>query len=161
METLNKFTAYNDVYQKPLERQTILNNYSTETIERVWEAFSKSIAINFQMGKGTHVHKFGSFTFTNPEVNLEGTTNQFNRDNKARKPVFLVSNDFVERLKSGIYGSNGIIYYTQKLNNNISHVKVNFTQIALNAGINKDDCVTIFDHYIKAIGDSIVNVFIN
>jgi hypothetical protein len=158
METLNKFTAYNELYPRQVERQTILNNYSSETIDRVWEAFSKSIITNYQMGKGTHVHKFGIFTFTNTDVNLEGTTNQFNRDNKSRKPVFIVSSDFVERLRPGIYGTNGIIYYTQKLNNNISHVKVNHAQIALTAGIRKEDCFTILDHYIKAIGDSIIKV---
>jgi hypothetical protein len=141
-----------------INREAVLTKYNFDTIEKVWEAFCKSIATNYQLGKGTSIHKFGTFTFTNTEVNLEGTTNQFNRDNKARKPIFIVSNDFVERLKPGIYGTNGLIYYTQKVNNNISHIKINYSQIAFTSNVAKEDCLGILEHYIKLIGDNIIQV---
>jgi nucleoid DNA-binding protein len=142
------------------ERRTILAAFSNEAIERTWESFCKFIAQNYEIGKGTIIHKFGAFTFTNTEVNLEGTTNQFNRDQKARKPVFIVSSDFVERLKAGIFNTGGIIYYTQKINNNISHVKLNYAHIAMSTGLKKEDCSTIIEYILKSICDSIVSVII-
>jgi hypothetical protein len=65
------------------------------------------------------------FTFTANEVNLEGTTNQFQRDHKARKPVFIVSSDFIDRLKPGQSTPQGMVYYNQKQNNSLNHIKIN------------------------------------
>jgi hypothetical protein len=168
METFrNTFTnvMFKDTFNKlskggPLNRTEILNNYNTDLVDRAWELLCKSIAQNYQSGKGTVIPKFGTFTFNNSEVNLEGTTNQFNRDLKSKKPVFVVSSDFVERLKPGMFGNGGIIYYTQKLNNSLGHVKVNHAQIAYSLGIKKDDCYVILDNLIKLIGDSIIRVIL-
>ncbi len=93
----------------------ILQNYPTEMIDASWDNLALFILENYQSGKGTIIKGFGTFTFTNIEYSLEGTTNQFDRDLKKRKPVFIVSNEFVEYLKPGIYSNkSGLIYYTQK-----------------------------------------------
>lgn len=139
-----------------IHRAEILKSYSPELINKVWEVFSKQILKNYQFGKGTFIPKFGIFTFNNIEVNLEGTTNQFDRDNKPRRPVFVVSSDFVERLKPGMYTNTGLVYYTQKKNNSVGHVKVNFSEIAFSLNITKEECVTILDNLIKFIGEAIM-----
>jgi hypothetical protein len=168
METFrNTFTntMFKESYNKlnksnPMNRTEILNNYNTELIDRAWELLCKSIAQNYQSGKGTVIPKFGTFTFNNSEVNLEGTTNPQNRDLKAKKPVFVVSSDFVERLKPGMFGNGGIIYYTQKINSNIGHVKLNYAQISYSLNIKKEDCFVILDNLIRFIADSILRVLV-
>jgi len=142
----------------PVKRLDILKNFSEETVTKSWEIFSKYISKNYHSGKGTSIPKFGVFTFTANEVNLEGTTNQFERDHKARKPVFVVSNDFVEKLKPGQTTPNGMVYYNQKQNNNMNHVKINYAEMAYSLNMKKEDCFTLIDNYIKFIGDSIVAV---
>ncbi len=165
METENKIKSTKGIFAQSMQqfnssgqisRQDILNKISSEAISACWAVFSKAILRNYQSGKGTSIPKFGTFTFNNAEVNLEGTTNQFSRDIKAKKPVFIVSSDFVERLKPGISSSNGIIYYTQKQNSNTSHVKVNYSEMAFSLDFKKEDLVTVIDNIIKFIGDSIV-----
>ena len=69
------------------------------------------IAQNYESGRGTSIKGFGVFTYTSSEVNLEGTTNQYNRDKKGKKPVFIVSKEFNEYLKPGQY--NQSITYEQ------------------------------------------------
>src|SRR4051812_24843169 len=102
-----------------IRREDILNTYSNEIVSKCWEVFSKFILKNYQAGKGTVIPKFGTFTFNNVEFSLEGTTNQFDRDIKPRKPVFIVSSEFVEKLKPGIFANTGLVYYIQKKNNNV------------------------------------------
>lgn len=142
----------------PIKRLDILKNFSEEKLVEAWEVFCKYIAKNFQSGKGTNIPKFGVFTFTATEVNLEGTTNQFQRDNKARKPVFIVSTDFLDKLKPGQSTPSGMIYYNQKQNSSLNHVKINYAEIAYSLNMKKEDCHTLLDTYIKFIGDSINNV---
>jgi len=142
----------------PIKRLDILKSFSEDKIAEAWEVFCKYIAKNYLTGKGTTIPKFGVFTFTANEVNLEGTTNQFQRDHKARKPVFIVSSDFIERLKSGQSTAQGIVYFNQKQNNSLNHVKVNYAELAYSINMKKEDYFTLLDNYIKFIGDSIVNV---
>jgi hypothetical protein len=93
----------------------ILSNYPEEMINACWDNLSRSILENYQSGKGTMIKGFGTFTFTNVEYSLEGTNNQYYRDIKRRKPVFIVSTEFVEYLKPGMYTKKGgLLYYTQK-----------------------------------------------
>ena len=143
---------------QPIKRADILNSFSEDLISKAWEVFSKFIAKNYLSGKGTSIPKFGVFTFSANEVNLEGTTNQFQRDLKARKPVFIVSSDFVEKLKPGQSTPNGMVYYNQKQNNNMNHVKINYAELAFSLNLKKEDYFTIIDNYIKFIGDSIISV---
>ena len=139
-----------------INRTDILSSYSEETLALVWKTFSTFVAKNYTSGKGTYIKSFGTFTFTNVEYSLEGTTNQYFRDIKLRQPVFIVSDEFVEGLKPGQYKkSGGLVYYTQKPNNNISIVKMNFAELAFGTSISKEEYSNAFLHIIKEMGDLI------
>ena len=136
--------------------EDILSNYPKTTIDKCWILFSKSIIENYQKGKGTFIKNFGTFTFTNVEYNLEGTTNEYNRDIKRRRPVFIVSNDYIDYIKPGTYTEkNGMIYYTQKINKNISIVKLNFAKLSYGGNISKEEIFTIINSIIKNMSDKI------
>jgi len=136
--------------------QEILSNYPNEIKDKCWLNLSRCIIENYHSGKGTSIKGFGTFTFTNVEYNLEGTTNQYNRDIKPRYPVFLVSNEFVDYLKPGIYTEkSGLIYYTQKLNNQVPIIKLNLAKISYGANISKEECFTIISSTIKLMADQI------
>ena len=94
----------------------------------------------------------------NPEYNLEGTTNQYKRDLKLRRPVFIVSNEFLDFLKPGQFTKRGgLIYYTQKLNNKVNLVKFNFTELAFALNISKEECKNIITTIIKDMADEIIS----
>ena len=118
--------------------EDILSNYSQEILDKCWENLSRSIIENYQSGKGTFIKGFGTFTFTNVDYSLEGTTNQYTRDIKSRRPVFIVSNEFIDYLKPGIYTEkSGLLYFIQPVNNNIPIVKVNYAKISYGTNISK------------------------
>ena len=103
----------------PLRREKVLSKFTQEELDSCWESLSIAIIQNYQRGKGTLIKDFGTFTFKGTEINLEGTTNEIFRDKKERLPVFLVSKEFNENLKSGEYTKQyGIRYYTNKENKN-------------------------------------------
>ena len=134
----------------------ILSNYPEDMLNACWNNLSRFILENYQSGKGTMIKGFGTFTFTNVEYSLEGTTNQYNRDIKKRKPVFIVSQEFVEYLKPGMYNKKGgLLYYTQKINNSVSTVKVNYAKISYGINISKEECFTIISTTFKLMGDQI------
>ena len=134
----------------------ILSNYPKEVIDNCWLVFSQAIIENYLKGKGTFIKNFGTFTFTNEEYSLEGTTNQYKRDIKKRCPIFIVSKDFIDYLKPGIYSDKyGLIYNTQSENKNISIIKLNLTKISLALNISKEEVYTIISSIIKNMGDSI------
>ena len=136
--------------------QEILSNYPHEVIDKCWLNLSRSIIENYNSGKGTFIKGFGTFTFTNVEYDLEGTTNQYDRDIKPRIPLFLVSNEFVDYLKPGIFTEkSGLIYYTQKLNNKVPIIKVNYAKISYGANISKEECFTIISSTIKLMADQV------
>ena len=136
--------------------EDILSNYPQEMINACWNNLSRSILENYQSGKGTIIKGFGTFTFTNIEYSLEGTTNQYSRDLKKRNPVFIVSNELVEYLKPGIYtNKSGLLYYTQKINNSVPIVKVNYAKISYGLNISKEECFTIISTTFKLMGDQI------
>ena len=139
-------------------RNSLLNNYSQEVIDACWESLSINVIQNYQRGKGTSIKDFGIFSFKGPDVNLEGTTNEYIRDKKPREPVFLVSKDFNNEFKIGEYTKqNGIRYYNQKDKKNISIVKLNIAEIAFTLSLPKDEVGNILKHYIKYIGELICN----
>ena len=136
--------------------QEILSNYPNEVIDKCWINLARFIIENYQSGKGTFIKGLGTFTFSNIEYNLEGATNQYNRDIKPRIPLFLISNEFVDYLKPGIFTEkSGLIYYTQKLNNKVPIVKVNYAKISYGANISKEECFTIISSTIKLMADQI------
>ena len=149
------FGAFN--HKGEINHTDILNSYSPKILEQTWTQVSNFIKKNYESGKGTFIKGFGSFTFMNPEYNLEGTTNQYRRDLKLRRPVFIVSNEFLDFLKPGQFTKRGgLIYYTQKLNNQVNLVKFNFTELAFALNISKEECKNIITTIIKDMADEIV-----
>ena len=142
-----------------MSRENILKSFNQPIINKAWEALCVNIAQNYQSGRGTYIKGFGVFTYISPEVNLEGTTNQYSRDKKAIKPVFIVSKEFNEYLKPGQYNYNSghLIYFTQKQNNSLSHVKLNLAEIAYSMGIKKEECSLIIQNIILYIDNAIRN----
>ena len=150
------FGAFN--HKGEINHVDMLNSYSPKILEESWIQLSNFIKKNYEAGKGTLIKGFGAFTFTNPEYNLEGTTNQYKRDLKLRRPVFIVSNEFLDFLKPGQFTKRGgLIYYTQKLNNNVNLVKFNFTELAFSLNISKEECQNIITTIIKEMADEIIN----
>ena len=148
------FGAFN--HWGTINRKDILSSYSKEVLETVWSIFTKFIIKNYECGKGTFVKNFGTFTFTNPDYSLEGTTNQLKRDVKIRRPVFIVSNEYLDFLKPGIYTkAGGLIYYTQKLNHAINLVKINYAELSYGMNISKEEYMNILNNILKEMGEQI------
>ena len=141
-----------------LDRQVIISNYTQDTIDRCWKALSTNIAQNYYSGKGTYIKGFGTFTYNNYNVNLEGTTNQYIRDKKAKTPIFIVSNEFDDKLQPGEFTrQKGIICFNQKECKDISIVKLNYAEIAYSVSLSKDEVFNLIKHLINFIGDTIRN----
>ena len=150
---LTGYTMANNALE--INREVLLSNYTPEIINNAWSALCQFIAKNYHNGKGTVIKGFGTFTYDNYTVNLEGTTNQFIRDTKPRSPVFIVSPEFNDTIKPGKHTSNGIVYYTQQQNHTVNHVKVNYTEISYAISVSKDECANIIKHLLHHISESI------
>ena len=139
-----------------IDRGIMISNYTQETIDACWAALSTNIIQNYQKGKGTYIKNFGTFTYKAEEVNLEGTTNQYIRDKKPKSPVFIVSKEYNRNFAAGEYTKqNGIRYFTQKENKDISIVKLNFAQIAYSISMPKDEVVNLINNLISYMMESI------
>ena len=148
------FGAFN--HWGTINRGDILSSYSKEILETVWLLFTKFIIKNYESGKGTFVKNFGTFTFTNPDYSLEGTTNQLKRDVKIRRPVFIVSNEYLDFLKPGIYTkTGGLLHYTQKLNHAVNIVKINYAELSYGMNISKEEYMNILNHILREMGEQI------
>ena len=139
-----------------IDRGIMISNYTQETIDACWEALSTNIIQNYQKGKGTYIKNFGVFTYKAEDVNLEGTTNQYLRDKKPKSPVFIVSKENNRNFSAGEYTKqNGIRYFTQKENKDISIVKLNYAQIAYSISMSKDEVVNLINNLISYLMESI------
>ena len=156
--------AYSSTYRQlnqtgKQEGFTIMSNFKEDDVLQAWVQFCNLVSKNYEVGRGTIVPRFGTFTYQNSEVSLEGTTNQQQRDKKAKKPVFIVSSEFVEFSKPAIWTPlSGLIQYSQKKNSNMSHVKVNYAEISLGIGLSKGDTQTIIENTLRLVADSIKEV---
>ena len=149
------FGAFN--HWGTIDRGDILTSYNKQVLETAWILFTKYIIKNYESGKGTFIKNFCTFTFTNADYSLEGTTNQFQRDYKVKRPVFLVSNEFLDYLKPGQYTkAGGLIYYTQKLNHAVNIVKINYAELAYGMNISKEEYMNILNHILREMGDQIL-----
>ena len=148
------FGAFN--HKGRINRKDILSSYNPQILHDTWIQLSNYIRKNYESGKGTIIKGFGTFTFFNPEYNLEGTTNQFQRDLKLRRPIFIVSNEFLDFLKPGQFTKKGgLIYYTQKKNNKVNLVRINYSEIAFSLNISKEECNEIIKNIIGEMADEI------
>ena len=136
--------------------EDILSNYPKKIIDNCWNCLSRLIIENYLGGKGTYIKGFGTFTSTNIEIDLDGTTNKNLYDTKKRYPVFIVSKEFIDYIKSGIYTEkSGLIQYEQTKNGYIPIVKVNYAKISYGVNISKEECFTIISSIIKNMADKI------
>ena len=148
------FGAFN--HKGKIDRKDILSSYNPKVLENTWIQLSNYIRKNYESGKGTFIKGFGTFTFYSPEYNLEGTTNQLRRDLKLRRPLFIVSNEFLDYLKPGQFTKNGgLIYYTQKKNNSVNINKINYSEIAFSLNISKEECIEIIKNIIGEMAEQI------
>ena len=139
-----------------IDRGIMISNYTQETIDSCWAALSTNIVQNYQKGKATYIKNFGTFTFKPDSINLEGTTNQYSRDKKPKMPVFIVSKEYIRDLAAGEYTKqNGIRYYIQKENKDISIVKLNFAQIAYSISLSKDEAMNLINNLILYLMENI------
>ena len=138
-----------------LSREGLLSSIPNNTFNICWEALGNCILRNYQNGKATNISKFGSFTFTHSVINLEGSTNQFERDKKPINPVFIVSNEFCENIRPGIYSEKGISVYQDKSNNLVPHIKLNFAEIALSINMDRNEFQTIIEHILAFLRENI------
>lgn len=92
------------------------------------------IANQLRCGRGVIVPKFGSFTYSAPDVTLNGVTNPKQRDLARRRPVFIVSPNFNMggNLKTGIWFKEfGHIrpYNNKGVSGQMHLIKCNYTEI--------------------------------
>ena len=136
--------------------EDILSNYPKETIDKCWYFLARSIIENYLGGKGTYIKGLGTFTLTNIETDLDGTTNKQLYENKRRYPVFIVSNEFIDYIKAGIFTEkSGLIQYMQTKIGNLPIVKVNYAKISYGVNICKEECFNIISSIIKNMADKI------
>ena len=150
------FGAFN--HNGMINRKDILNSYDQNILKELWIQLCNYIIRNYETGKGTYIKGFGTFTFSDPELSTEGMTNQTDRDIKIklRKPVFIVSNEFAEFLKPGIYNDkNGLIPYNQKKYSSVNVKKINYHEIALALNISRDECCQIIKNILCDMGEEV------
>ena len=142
----------------PLKPQRVLEKYPQEELDACWEALCINIMQNYQRGKGTFIKGFGTFTFKNPDLNLEGTTNEVFRDKKLRYPIFIVSKEFNPNIKPGEFNPvSGIRYYIAKENKNINIINLNYSEIAFSLSMTRDKVEKIIKCLLLYINESILN----
>ena len=147
---------YHSTEMLPLNPEKLLEEFSQEELDACWEALCINIIQNYQRGKGTFIKGFGTFTFKNPELNLEGTTNEIFRDKKLRYPIFIVSKEFNPNIRPGEFNPvSGIRYFNIKENKNINVIKLNYSEIAFSLSMTKDKVCSIIKYLIFYINDSI------
>ena len=155
---LKNYRISNAFKGKQFTTEEILSKYSKEIIDQCWTSLTTNIIQNYQRGKGTYIKGLGVFTYKAPEVILEGTTNEFDRDKRLREPIFLVSKEFNDTFCAGEYNrQNGIKYFTQKESKDISILKLNYAEMAYSLSISKDELSNILKHLFLYINESIIN----
>ena len=139
-----------------LNRENILKSFPQSIINQAWNSLCQFVAQNYYAGKGTTIKGLGTFTFSNADVSLEGTTNQYSRDHRKRVPVFIVSKEFDEHLRLGQYTkTSGVIYYNQKQSNSVGHVRFNYAEIAYGMNISKEEVTIILQNEMQYMADSV------
>ena len=164
--SLDKYTSntfypsitHNSTELLPLKPENILQKFPQEELDSCWDSLCINIIQNYQRGKGTYIKSFGTFTFKNSEINLEGTTNEIFRNKKLKKPVFIVSKEFNNNLLPGEFNPvSGIRYYISKENKNINILNLNYSEIAFTLNMSKDKVNSIIKCLLSQINGSIIN----
>ena len=142
----------------PLNSEKILEKFPQEELDACWDVLCINVIQNYQRGKGTFIKGFGTFTFKNPDINLEGTTNEVFRDKKQKYPIFIVSKEFNPNISPGEYNPvAGIRYFTVRENKNINIINVNYSEIAFSLSISRDKVEKIIKCLLLYINESLLN----
>mgnify|MGYP000967653363 FL=1 len=91
----------------------------------------------------------------------KGTTNEIERNKQFRRPVFLVSKDFVKglELKPGVCIDGSITQLNHAAQNGkIPQVKLNFSEIADIAKVSNDVAKTCIDRTLRELNLRVKNV---
>jgi len=116
-----------------------------------------NILQKYQKGKGTYIKYFGTFTFKTDSLNLVDTINQYIHDKRSKIPDFIVSKGNIKDLAAGEYiMHNGIKYYIQKENKDISIFKLNFAQIAYSISSSKDEAMNLINNLILYLMENLI-----
>ena len=92
---------------------------------------------------------------------LKGVTNPQQRDVRLRRPVFLVSKEFVKGMNigTGIVSGGSLRPFSMKgAISGIGETKVNFTEIGIYAGVDKDNARVCVERVIKDLSEKTKNV---
>jgi hypothetical protein len=87
-------------------------------------------------------------------TNIQGTTNELSRNKEPRKPLFLINKDFIKGLdiKQGICTETSLIPYSLKsLEGVIQQFKMNFVEIAIEAGTSKENAKTCLERIMREL----------
>lgn len=115
--------------------------FDDEDIRASWNAFGLYVSRQLRMGRAVTIPLFGLFTFTAPDVTLDGVSNPWERDKQFRNPVFIIGKDFANGfpIKSGIAQSGSIRpYKVHGINGKIAQTKVNFTEVGIYCNKTRD-----------------------
>ncbi|KAL4511758.1 hypothetical protein ABPG72_012603 [Tetrahymena utriculariae] len=136
-------------------------NLDGETINNSWSAFGTYICKCLRQGRAVSIPKFGLFTYSFRDVNLDGTTNEYERDKEEREPVFIISKDFAKglNLKSGVYRLGGIIrpLVLSSTSGKIQQTLCSYQEIACISQLNKEEVKYSVERIIRRIEDQIRN----
>ncbi|KAL4471529.1 hypothetical protein ABPG74_008422 [Tetrahymena malaccensis] len=136
-------------------------NLDEETINNSWAAFGTYICKCLRQGRAVSIPKFGLFTYSFRDVNLDGTTNEYERDKEEREPVFIISKDFAKglNLKSGVYRLGGIIrpLVLSSTSGKIQQTLCSYQEIASISQLNKEEVKYSVERIIRRIEDQIRN----
>ncbi|CAK76335.1 unnamed protein product (macronuclear) [Paramecium tetraurelia] len=141
------------------DHSSLIAALDEETVSAAWNAFGLHISRQLRMGRGVAVNKFGTFSFSAPDVVLDGVTNPVDRDKQPRQPVFLVAKEFVNgfNLKTAIANGRQLRPYNIQTSGKIQHAIVNWAEIALYASQNKDSAKMAVERVLKSLSDIVRN----
>ncbi|CAD8159524.1 unnamed protein product [Paramecium octaurelia] len=141
------------------DNSSLIAALDEETVSAAWNAFGLHISRQLRMGRGVAVNKFGTFSFSAPDVVLDGVTNPVDRDKQPRQPVFLVAKEFVNgfNLKTAIAIGRQLRPYKVQTSGKIQHAIVNWAEIALYASQNKDSAKMAVERVLKSLSDIVRN----
>ena len=130
-------------------RRDIHNSYDQNLLKEFWFQLSNNIIKNYETGKGTSIKGFGVFTFYESESNLENKK-------KIMKPIFIVSKEFLEFIKPGVFNKNsGFIPFIMEMNDSIIIKKINYNEIAVALNITQDECYQIIRKIINDMREQV------
>ncbi|KAL4476370.1 hypothetical protein ABPG74_010103 [Tetrahymena malaccensis] len=131
-------TLYNIWASLGIQFITFLSSQARNTILiQKGSLISKSL----KLGRALQIQKFGTFTFSYPEIDLKHTTNAESRNSENREPVFIISKEFAQGsdIKSGVFREKGLRpFQLTSLNGNIQMTQLSFTELGALSKTDKD-----------------------